>query len=186
MFEWFKRRQKEAHYIYENDPACNSIFEAWFFYPNQAVLRKHRKAHNHYKKGRNLWARWISERSKRKSGIEIHPGARIGEFVFIDHGVGLVIGETAVVGDRVTLFHGVTLGGTGKEKNEKRHPTIGHDAIIGTGATILGNITVGHHAKIGAGSVVLKDVPPYATAVGVPARVIINNENGDHITELKD
>ena len=112
-------------------------------------------------------ARYISEKAKRKTGIEIHPGAIIGKGLFIDHGSGVVIGETAIVGDNVTLFHGVTLGGTGKEKG-KRHPTIGNNVFIGTGAKLLGNITIGDNVKIGANAVVLKDVPSNTTVVGVP------------------
>ncbi len=133
-------------------------------------------SHYFYLKKYYFLARYICERSKRKTGIEIHPGARIGKGLFIDHGVGVVIGETAVIGDNVTLFHGVTLGGTGKEKG-KRHPTIGNNVFIGSGAKILGNINIGNNVKIGANAVVLKDIPDNTTAVGVPVKIIYNNKN---------
>lgn len=172
MLKWFSHWRREAAYIYEQDPSCHSVWEAFLLFPGLRALRRHQRAHNQYLKKRYTYARWLSERTKQKTGIEIHPGAVIGKFVFIDHGAGVVIGETAVVGNRVKLYHGVTLGGTGKEKGVKRHPTVEDDVEIGAGAIILGNITLGRHSKIGAGAVVLKDVPPYATAVGVPARVI--------------
>lgn len=172
MLKSFQRWKREATYIYEQDPSCRSVWEAFFLFPGLRALRRHQRAHHHYLKKRYLYARWLSERTKQKTGIEIHPGATIGEFVFIDHGSGVVIGETAVIGNRVKLYHGVTLGGTGKEKGVKRHPTIEDDAEIGAGAIILGNVTVGHHSKVGAGAVVLSDVPPHATAVGVPARIL--------------
>ena len=134
-------------------------------------------SHYFYLKKWYFLARYICERAKRKTGIEIHPGARIGKGLFIDHGVGVVIGETAIIGDNVTLFHGVTLGGTGKEKGVKRHPTVGNDVIIGAGAKVLGNITIGSNSKIGANAVVLNEVPENSTCVGVPARIVkINNQ----------
>ena len=133
-------------------------------------------SHYFYLKKWYFLARYICERAKRKTGIEIHPGARIGKGLFIDHGVGVVIGETAIIGDNVTLFHGVTLGGTGKEKG-KRHPTIGNNVFIGSGAKILGNINIGNNVRIGANAVVLKDIPDDTTAVGVPVKIIYHNKN---------
>lgn len=125
-----------------------------------------------YKKNHNVLAKMIAQRARRVTGIEIHPGATIGRDVFIDHGMGVVIGETAEIGDNVMMYHGVTLGGVGGDKNAKRHPTVEADVIIGAGAKVLGPITIGKGAKIGANAVVLKSVPPYATAVGIPARII--------------
>lgn len=175
----------EARYIYEEDPAAHSVLEVYLLYPGLRALRAHAKAKSHWEAGRYFRARAISERTKTRTGIEIHPGASIGDHVFIDHGDGVVIGETAIVGDRVTIFHGVTLGGTGKEKGVKRHPTVEHDAIIGAHAIVLGDITIGHHAKVGAGAVVLQDVPPYATAVGVPARIIPHDEAAGENEEFR-
>ncbi len=124
-----------------------------------------------YKSGHYFWARWISQRSRRKTGIEIHPGATIGKGLFIDHGSGVIIGETAIIGDNVTLYQGVTLGGTGKEQG-KRHPTLEDNVMVSAGAKILGSFTIGENSKIGAGSVVLKEVPPNCTVVGVPGRIV--------------
>ena len=134
-------------------------------------MLKYRKAHKQYLKGHYFRARWISQRATRKTGIEIHPGATIGKGLFIDHGTGVVIGETAVVGDNVTLYQGVTLGGTGKETG-KRHPTLEDNVMVSAGAKLLGSFTVGENSKIGAGSVVLEEVPPNCTVVGVPGRVV--------------
>ncbi|AXY26532.1 serine acetyltransferase [Suicoccus acidiformans] len=166
------KRYRLATYIYQEDAAAHSIEEAYRYYPGVTALVMHERAHMHYQRGNFLLARKISEQARFLTGIEIHPGAQIDEPIFIDHGTGLVIGETSIIGPRVKLFHGVTLGGTGKEKDVKRHPTVEHDVLIGTGATILGDVRIGHHSKIGAGALVLEDVPPYATAVGVPARII--------------
>ncbi len=162
----------EAKNILEKDPAAKGLFETMFFYPSTKALFYHRIAHKLYKRKRFTLSWIISQRARRLTGIEIHPGATIGEKLFIDHGMGVVIGETAEIGNNVLMYHGVTLGGTGGEKNSKRHPTIGDDVIIGAGAKILGPITIGKGAKIGANSVVLEDVPPYTTAVGAPARII--------------
>lgn len=167
----YKEWIEEGKYILKMDPACKNLFEALFLYPSLSALKSHRKAHKHYLKGRTTLARWISQRSRKKTGIEIHPGAKIGKFLFIDHGMGVVIGETAEVGDYVTIYHGVTLGGTGKEKNAKRHPTVGNNVIIGAGATVLGPIKIGNNAKIGAGAVILKDVESGKTAIGIPGKV---------------
>ncbi|HHT38729.1 MAG TPA: serine O-acetyltransferase [Mollicutes bacterium] len=155
--------------IKEKDPSINSVFEI-FLYPSFKAIIRYRIANFFYRKKRFYIGRFISERTKRKTGIEIHPGATIGENLFIDHGMGVVIGETAVIGNNVTIFYGVTLGGTGKEKG-KRHPTIEDNVIIGTGAKILGNITIGSNSKIGANAVVLNDVPKNATVVGIPGKI---------------
>lgn len=172
----FKFIIDEGKNILEKDPAAKSLFESIFLYPSLKVLVYHKIAHKLFNKKRFFLARMISQWARKKTGIEIHPGAKIGRNVFIDHGMGVVIGETAVVGNNVTMYHGVTLGGTGKGKNKKRHPTIEDDVTIGAGAKILGPITIGKGAKIGANSVVLEDVPPYATAVGSPARIIVKKE----------
>lgn len=168
---------QHAQYIYQLDPAATSWEEVYELYPGFKAIRNHEIAHELYLQGRKYAARKIAESSRKETLIEIHPGAQIGENVFIDHGVSTVIGETAIVGDRVHMYHGVTLGGTGTEKGSKRHPTVEHDVIIGAGATLLGDIRIGHHAKIGAGAIVLEDVPPYATAVGVPARIILEPDH---------
>lgn len=177
--------QELAHFIYEQDPAATSWQEVYDLYPGFKAVMNHHKAQQLYQAGEVYEARKVSEAFRHETGIEIHPGATLGRDVFIDHGMGVVIGETAIVGDRVKLYHGVTLGGTGSEKGVKRHPTIQHDAEIGANATLLGNITVGHHAKVGAGAVVLHDVPPYATAVGVPARIILHDKNWNRIGEYQ-
>ena len=156
--------------IFEKDPACRNLIEAMFLYPVVSALLSHERAHYLYLKGHTTLARWLSHRSRRKTGIEIHPGAQIGERLFIDHGMGVVIGETAVIGDDVTIYHGVTLGGRGKSKT-KRHPTVGDRALLGAGSTILGPIVIGDDAKVGAGAVVLDPVPAHATVVGIPAEV---------------
>lgn len=164
----FIKEQIEA--IKEKDPAITSTIEV-FLYPSFKALIYYKISHYLYKKKHYLMARYISEKAKRKTGIEIHPGATIGKGLFIDHGTGVVIGETAIVGDNVTMFHGVTLGGTGKEKG-KRHPTIGNNVFIGSGAKLLGNITIGDNVKIGANAVVLKDVPSNTTVVGIPGKIV--------------
>lgn len=169
MFNLIKREGKN---ILKKDPAAKSLFEAIICYPSIRAVLYHKLAHYLYKKDRIILSRLISQRARRVTGIEIHPGAKIGENFFIDHGMGVVIGETAEVGNNVLIYHGVTLGGTGREKSVKRHPTVEDDVIIGAGTKILGPITIGRGAKIGANSVVLKDVPPYSTAVGIPARVV--------------
>lgn len=163
----------EAKNILQKDPAAKSMLECIFLYPSLKALIYHKIAHKLYLRNRLFLARAISQWARKKTGIEIHPGAKIGKHLFIDHGMGVVIGETAVVGDNVTIFHGVTLGGTGNEKGAKRHPTVEDNVIIGSGAKILGPITIGKGAKVGANAVVLDDVPAYATAVGIPARTII-------------
>lgn len=170
---WMKSIQNEIKVIRERDPAIHSDMEV-FLYPSFKVMLHYRIAHKLYLKEHYFLARWISQRGVRKTGIEIHPGAKIGENFFIDHGNGVIIGETAVVGNNVTLYQGVTLGGTGKEHG-KRHPTIGDNVMISAGAKILGSFTIGENSKVGAGSVVLEEVPPNCTVVGVPGRVVKRN-----------
>lgn len=166
----FRNIREEVRIIRERDPAIHSSMEV-FLYPSFKVMIHYRVAHRLYEKGHYFWARWVSQRGVRKTGIEIHPGAKIGKGFFIDHGNGVIIGETTVIGDNVTLYQGVTLGGTGKEHG-KRHPTIGNNVMISAGAKVLGSFTIGDNSKIGAGSVVLSEVPPCSTVVGVPGRVV--------------
>ena len=161
--------------VFDRDPAAKNIFEVIFMYPGLHAIISHRIAHFLWKLKIPLLPRMISAFNRFLTGIEIHPGAQIGRRFFIDHGMGVVIGETTIIGDNVLLYQGVTLGGTGKEKG-KRHPTLGNDIVVGTGAKILGNIKIGNNVKIGAGSVVIKDVPDDSTAVGVPARIVGRGE----------
>ena len=165
--------REEIQVIRERDPALHSVMEV-FLYPSFKVMMHYRLAHKLYQKGHFFWARWVSQRGVRKTGIEIHPGAEIGKGFFIDHGNGVIIGETTIIGDNVTLYQGVTVGGTGKEHG-KRHPTIGNNVMISAGAKVLGSFTIGDNSKIGAGSVVLSAVPPGSTVVGVPGRVVKRN-----------
>ena len=162
--------KEEMQVIKERDPAIKTSAEV-FLYPSFKAIIRHRFAHKLYLKKHYFWARYISQKTVRKTGIEIHPGATIGKGFFIDHGPGVIIGETAIVGDNVTLYQGVTLGGTGKESG-KRHPTIGDNVMIGAGAKVLGSFTVGENSMIGAGSVILQEVPPNSTVVGVPGRIV--------------
>ena len=157
--------------VMERDPAAKSRLEVLLCYPSVKAMAYHRLAHRLYDAGHTTLARLISQHSRHRTGIEIHPGARIGKGIFIDHGDGVVIGETAVIGDNVTLYQGVTLGGTGKDVG-KRHPTIGSHVTIGAGAKVLGPFAVGDGSKIGAGAVVLREVPPGSTVVGNPGRVV--------------
>lgn len=165
-----------------NDPAARNKFEIWLTYSGVKALSSHRFANRLYKMHLKLWARLVSQWCKFRTGIEIHPAAKIAAGVFIDHGQGVVIGETAEVGTGTVLYQGCTLGGTGKETG-KRHPTVGEYCVISAGAKVLGDIKIGDHAKVGAGAVVLKDVPPYATVVGVPARIV--RINGEDVNDLK-
>ncbi len=163
------------------DPAARSALEILLLYPGVKAVRSHRRAHWCYTHNLKFLARWISQASRRRTGIEIHPGATIGKRLVIDHGMGIVIGETAEIGDDCLIYHGVTLGGTGKDCG-KRHPTIGNNVLIGTGAKLLGPFTVGDNARIAAGSVVLQSVPANATAVGVPAKITrINGQKVDYV-----
>lgn len=164
--------QREIKAIFERDPAAKTLLEVLLCYPGLHALIFHRMAHALHRRGLVLLPRLISHVARFLTGIEIHPGAKIGAGVFIDHGMGVVIGETAEIGDNVTLYHGVTLGGTGKEKG-KRHPTVGNNVVISAGAKVLGPIVIGDFARIGAGSVVLHNVPSQTTVVGVPGRVVI-------------
>jgi serine O-acetyltransferase len=157
--------------IFREDPAAKSRLEIVLCYPGFHAILLHRVAHRLYKAGIPLLPRFISQVSRFLTGIEIHPGATIGRRFFIDHGMGVVIGETAEIGDDVLLYQGVTLGGTGNEQG-KRHPTIGNNVVIGTGAKVLGSITIGNNVKIGAGSVVVRPVPDYSTVVGIPGRIV--------------
>lgn len=169
----FSYIMNEFKIIQERDAAIKSPLEV-LLYPSFRVMLSYRRAHKHYLKGHYFRARWISQRAARKTGIEIHPGAVIGKGLFIDHGSGVIIGETTIIGDNVTLYQGVTLGGTGKEKG-KRHPTLGDNVMVSAGAKILGSFTIGENSKIGAGSVVLEEVPPNCTVVGVPGRIVKRN-----------
>ena len=170
----FTKIRSDISVIFDRDPAARSFAEVIICYPGLHALLFHRLAHCLYKRGLILLPRLISQFSRFITGIEIHPGAKIGGGFFIDHGTGVVIGETAEVGDNVTIYQGVTLGGTGKEKG-KRHPTVGNNVVISTGAKVLGNIKIGDNVKIGAGSVVLRNVPPNTTVVGVPGKVVIKD-----------
>lgn len=181
MFNGIKR---DLQAVLERDPAAKTLLEAVLCYPGFHAIILHRIAHFLHHKGFILFPRLISHLSRFFTGLEIHPGAKIGEGVFIDHGMGVVIGETAEIGDNVTIYQGVTLEGTGKEKG-KRHPTIHDHVIIGTGAKVLGNIQIGAGARIGAGSVILQPVPPGATVVGIPGRVVFHcSYRGREITPV--
>ena len=161
---------EEIQVIRERDPAIKSNMEVFLYSSFKAILH-YRIAHKLYLKKHYFLARWVSQRAVRKTGIEIHPGATIGKGLFIDHGSGVIIGETAELGDNITLYQGVTLGGTGKEQG-KRHPTLRDNVMVSAGAKVLGSFTIGENSKIGAGSVVLEEVPPNCTVVGVPARIV--------------
>lgn len=176
----FRAIREQIDTIFRGDPAAKSALEIFFCYPGFHSILLHRAAHRLYTGGFPLAARIVSQFNRLLTGIEIHPGATIGRRCFIDHGMGVVVGETAEIGDDVLLYQGVTLGGTGKEKG-KRHPTIGNNVVIGTGAKILGNITIGDHTKIGAGSVVIHSVPDYSTVVGVPGRVVRSGADPDNL-----
>lgn len=165
--------KEEIQVIKERDPAFRSPIEI-LLYPGFKALVYYRFAHRLYIKEKYFWARWISQRVAKKTGIEIHPGAVIGKGCFIDHGNGIVIGETAVLGDNVTLYQGVTLGGTGKQRG-KRHPSLKNNVMVGAGTRILGAVTIGENSKIGAGSVVLEDIPDNCTVVGIPGKVVRNH-----------
>ncbi|HIZ53868.1 MAG TPA: serine O-acetyltransferase [Candidatus Enterococcus avicola] len=169
MFKFFK---KQAQVVLDKDPATESLWDVLLTSPSVKAMAYYRMAHRLYLNNKKILAKMLATRARKITGIEIHPGATIGENLFIDHGMGVVIGQTAKIGNNVTLYHQVTLGGVSGTRGEKRHPTIEDDVMIGAGAKILGNVTVGRGAKIGANAVVIRDVPPYATAVGIPAKVI--------------
>ncbi len=169
-----KHFKSDIQAILDRDPAARNALEVILCYPSFKAIRRHRRAHWLWKHNLKLIARIVSQRTRKKTGIEIHPGATIGEGFFIDHGMGVVIGETAEIGNNVTIYQDVTLGGTGKDVG-KRHPTIGDNVVIGAGAKVLGPFTVGAGAKIGASAVVLKEVPPFSTVVGNPGRIVRQN-----------
>ena len=172
----FDRLKEEINSIKARDPAVRSALEVIFLYPSFKAVRSYRRAHWFYEHGHFFIARWISQSCRNRTGIEIHPGAKIGKGLFIDHGAGVVIGETTEIGDYCTLYQNVTLGGTGKDTG-KRHPTLGDNVLIGAGTKVLGPVYIGDNARIGAGSVVLKNLPTNCTAGGVPAEVVrINNK----------
>ncbi len=170
----FKRIREDIRAVKERDPAARNSFEIFFLYPGVRALRMYRTAHWMFKHNMKFFARWLSQRAARKTGIEIHPGATIGHRLVIDHGHGVVIGETAEIGDDVLIYQGVTLGGTGKDVG-KRHPTIGNNVMICSGAKVLGPFKVGDNSRVAAGAVVLEEVPPNCTVVGVPARIVRQN-----------
>ncbi len=177
----FKQLKQDIECVWARDPAARSVFEILFLYPGFKAIRLHRRANFFYRHKLYFLARWVSQIASRKTGIEIHPAATIGDRFFIDHGTGVVIGETAEIGNNVTLYQGVTLGGTGKDTG-KRHPTIGNNVMIGSGAKVLGPVVIGDNSRIAAGAVVLHDIPANSTAVGVPARVV--KKDGVRVEEL--
>lgn len=179
----FKRMKEDMDVVFEQDPAARTYIEVFLTYSGLHAVWWHRIAHVFYKWRLFFIARLISQLTRFFTGIEIHPGAKIGRRLFIDHGMGVVIGETCEIGDDVTLYQGVTLGGTGHEKG-KRHPTIKNNALIATGAKVLGSITIGAYSKVGAGSVVLKDVPAHSTGVGIPCRIVV--QNGEKVRDKLD
>ena len=167
----FKRIREDVNAVRDRDPAARSFWEVFFLYPGVKAIRMHRIAHFYYKHNLMFLARFVSQRAARKTGIEIHPGATIGRRLVIDHGTGIVIGETTEIGDDVLIYQGVTLGGTGKDTG-KRHPTIGNNVMISAGAKVLGPFKIGDNSRVAAGAVVLSEVPANSTVVGVPARVV--------------
>ena len=180
----FKDLKETIDAYLARDPAAQSALEVLLLYPGVKAVQSHRRAHWFYEHDMKFIARLISQMSRRRTGIEIHPGAKIGKRLVIDHGMGIVIGETAEIGDDCLIYHGVTLGGTGKDSG-KRHPTIGNNVLIGTGAKVLGPFKVGDNSRIAANSVVLGEIPPDSTAIGVPARVIkIAGQKVDYASEV--
>jgi len=185
MIRFFKTAGEDIRCVFENDPAARSMLEVVFCYPGLHAIWAHRATHWLWRHGFRFLARFGSQLTRFFTGVEIHPGAEIGQRLFIDHGMSVVIGETSIVADDVTIYQGVTLGGTGKEHG-KRHPTVGSHVTIGTGAKILGNITVGDNCRIGAGSVVLRSVPPNSTIVGVPGHIVLRDGKRVVITDPKE
>lgn len=180
----FRTIKSDLNAVMERDPAARNKLEVFFLYSGYKAVRSHRRAHWFYNHNMKFIARFISQRSRHKTGIEIHPGAKIGKGLFIDHGMGVVIGETTIIGENCTLYQGVTLGGTGKETG-KRHPTLGNNVLVGSGAKVLGPFTVGDNARIAAGAVVLNEIPADSTAVGVPAQVVkMNGEKIDILDQI--
>jgi serine O-acetyltransferase len=182
---FFRSVREDVAAVFESDPAARSYFEVLLLYPGLQAVWAHRLSHWLWRHGMRFLARVNSQIARLLTGIEIHPGAEIGRRLFIDHGSGTVIGETAIIGDDVTLYQGVTLGGTGKEKG-KRHPTVGNRVSIGSGAKLLGNITIGDNCRVGAGSVVLRNVPANSTIVGVPGHIVLRDGKRVVITDPKD
>jgi serine O-acetyltransferase len=181
----FKVLKSDLQFIFENDPAARNTFEVILTYPGLQALWGYRAAHKFWNAGFKFFARWISFMFRIFTGIDIHPAAKIGVRVFIDHGMGVVIGETAEIGDHVLIYQGVTLGGISLEKG-KRHPTIGDHTVIGAGAKILGPITIGNHCRIGANAVVLKSAPPNSIIVGVPGQIILRSKPESDDTQMPD
>lgn len=177
----FDRLKEDLQCVKDRDPAAKSNMEIMLLYPGFKAVRMYRKAHYFYNHNMHFVARAISQRAARKTGIEIHPGAQIGRRFFIDHGTGVVIGETTIIGDDCTIYQGVTLGGTGKDSG-KRHPTLGNNVLIGAGAKVLGPFKIGDNSSVAAGSVVLNAIPDNSTAVGSPARVV--RRNGKKVDKL--
>jgi len=177
-----ERMRDDISWVLENDPAAQSALEVALCYSGVHAVWFYRVDHWFWIHGMRLFARWLSQVARLFTGIEIHPAAKIGRRLFIDHGMGVVVGETTVIGDEVTIYQGVTLGGTGKEQG-KRHPTIGNGVVIGAGSRVLGNIEIGHNSRIGAGSVVLRSVPDDSTVVGVPGHIIFRNGKRVVITD---
>ena len=177
----FDKLKEDIQCVKDRDPAARSTIEIMLLYPGFKAVRMHRKAHWFFEHKMYFLARFISQRCVKKTNIEIHPGATIGRRFFIDHGTGVVIGETAVIGDDCTVYQGVTLGGTGKDHG-KRHPTLGNNVLVGAGAKVLGPFTIGDNSNVAAGSVVLSAIPPNCTAVGSPARVV--KQNGRRVDKL--
>jgi serine O-acetyltransferase len=185
MTSFFRSVREDVAAVFESDPAARSYFEVLLLYPGLHAVWFHHLGHWLWRHNMRFLARFISQVARVLTGIEIHPGAELGRRLFIDHGMGTVIGETAIVGDDVTIYQGVTLGGTGKEKG-KRHPTIGNNVSIGSGAKLLGNITIGDNCRVGAGSVVLRSVPANSTIVGVPGHIVLRDGKRVVITDPKD
>ena len=180
----FKNMRETIQAYKERDPAARSSLEILLLYPGVRAMRNHRRANWCYRHNLKFLARWISQASRHRTGIEIHPGATIGKRLVIDHGMGIVIGETAEIGDDCLIYHGVTLGGTGKDVG-KRHPTIGNRVLIGTGAKVLGPIKIGDGSRVAANAVVLKDIPENSTAVGSPARVVrVDGKRVNYVSEV--
>lgn len=177
----FNRLREDIKAVKDRDPAARSFLEIWLLYPGVKAIRMHRKANFFYRHNMFFLARYISQRAARKTGIEIHPAAKLGRRLVIDHGTGIVIGETAEIGDDVLIYQGVTLGGTGKDVG-KRHPTIGNNVMISAGAKVLGPFKIGDNSRVAAGAVVLEEVPPNSTVVGIPARVV--RQNGAKVPSL--
>lgn len=180
----FKSMRRDLNAYLERDPAARSRLEVFLLYSGYKAVRKYRRAHWFYNHHMKLFARYLSQRARHKTGVEIHPGATIGKGLVIDHGMGVVIGETTVIGDDCLIYQGCTLGGTGKDHG-KRHPTLGNNVMVGAGARVLGPFKVGDNSRIAAGAVVLTEIPPNSTAVGVPARVVrVNGERPDLLDQI--